>query len=235
MEFWNERLSKALIARSKKPVDLVKATGKSAASISGWLNGQTKMIEADNAMLVCAFLRISPWWLMFGKGKSGLEEELPTFAEQAVAIRNPDEEAVFDVLDVVAVCGPGRINPDYPEIIRSIVMPITEAYNLIGTRNTQGQIKIITAGNDSMVPTIKPSDILFVDTSVTQYSGEAVYILVHGGELICKRLSLLGKDLIVSSDNKFYGSWNWKDKPDDTQIVGKVIRALPMDFKVFAK
>lgn len=106
MEFWNERLSKALIARSKKPVDLVKATGKSAASISGWLNGQTKMIEADNAMLVCAFLRISPWWLMFGKGKSGLEEELPTFAEQAVAIRNPDEEAVFDVLDVVAVAAP---------------------------------------------------------------------------------------------------------------------------------
>lgn len=235
MEFWNHRLNKALAAREKKSVDLVKATGKSAASVSSWLSGATKMIEADNAVLVCDFLRISPRWLMFGRGPSGLEEELPPPSQNFVDTNNP-QEVVFNVLDVVALCGSGRINVDYPEIVKTLVMPVTEAYSLIGTKNSHGKIKVITASNDSMIPTINPNDLLFVDTSVKEYVGASIYILVHGGELVCKRISLRGKDLIVSSDNQFYPPWNWTtEKPEDTFIVGRVISALPMSFKVFVK
>ena len=112
-------------------------------------------------------------------------------------------------------------------------MPSERAFELIGTANRNGQIKVINAVKDSMIPTINPNDLLFVDVSVKEYVGESIYILYHGNELVCKRLSLVGKDLIVSSDNEFYKAWNWADKPEATKIVGKVLRALPMNFKVF--
>lgn len=139
--------------------------------------------------------------------------------------------AVFDVLDVKAACGAGASNADYPEIISSISMPPNEARQLIGSTNRSGAIRIIVAAKDSMVPNIQPDDLLFVDTSVHEYSGEAVYILLHGGELVCKRLSLVGRTLIVSSDNKAYPSWEWSERPDATRIVGKVLRILSMSFK----
>jgi phage repressor protein C with HTH and peptisase S24 domain len=104
---------------------------------------------------------------------------------------------------------------------------------LIGSQNKSGDIRIIVASKDSMTPEIQPDDLLFVDTSVRSYVGESVYILLHGGELVCKRLSLVGRTLTVSSDNKAYPSWPWDEKPDETSIIGKVLRALPMTFKKF--
>ena len=144
------------------------------------------------------------------------------------------DDAVFDHLDVRAACGDGFINADYPEVVRLLAMAPEEAQRLIGTINRSGAVKVIIAAKDSMTPTIQPDDLLFVDTSITEYAGEAVYILLHGGELICKRLSLVGKTLTVISDNKSYPTWSWNDRPDETVIVGRVLRALPMAFKTFS-
>lgn len=73
METWNERLAQAMDARGKIAADLSRVTKKKAASVSDWLSGKTKMMEADNAAVVCSFLRINHDWLFFGKGSSGLE------------------------------------------------------------------------------------------------------------------------------------------------------------------
>jgi len=141
--------------------------------------------------------------------------------------------SVFGMFDVKAACGDGIANADYPETVRTLVMSPSEARRLIGSTNKSGAIKVIVASKDSMVPTINPDDLLFVDTSVAEYIGEAVYILRHGGELVCKRLSLVGNTLTVSSDNRAYESWSWSDRNEETAIVGRVLRALPMTFKNF--
>ena len=149
------------------------------------------------------------------------------------SLEKTDDGVVFEALDVKAACGSGLISSDYPEIISRMVMPVEKAFELIGSINKSRNIKVIIAAKDSMVPTINPNDLLFVDTSINDYSGEAVYVLLHGGELLCKRLSLVGKDLKVISDNKSYESWLWIDRPEETRIIGKVVRALPMNFKNF--
>lgn len=143
------------------------------------------------------------------------------------------DSASFEMLDIKAACGDGKINSDHPEIIRTLVMSLEEAQKLIGSINKNGSIQIIIASKDSMTPAIQPDDLLFVDTSIKEYVGEAVYILLHGGELVCKRLSLAGKTLTVSSDNKAYPSWPWDERSEETKIVGKVLRVLPMNFKKF--
>lgn len=156
---------------------------------------------------------------------------------QAPAIDNESRKtgsSTFSLLDVRAACGDGAINDDYPEIVSSLTMPVGVAQSLIGTTNRAGSIKIIVAAKDSMMPTINPDDLLFVDISVSEYVGETIYILFHGNELVCKRLSLVGKNLTVISDNKAYPQWLWSDRPDTTRIVGKVVRALPIAFKKFA-
>jgi phage repressor protein C with HTH and peptisase S24 domain len=141
----------------------------------------------------------------------------------------------FDVLDVTAACGPGAVNVDYPEIIHRLEMPPEEARRLIGRTNTDDVVKIIRSTHDSMVPTIQPDDLLFVDASIRTFNGEGVYLLLHGGELICKRLTYVGRALTVISDNTHYPSWAWEERLDETQIVGKVLRALPMDMKNFGE
>src|SRR5690606_32158112 len=117
------------------------------------------------------------------------------------AVAPKKDQAVFELLDVHAACGAGYINDDHPEVVSTIFIPTQVAQAMLGTTNRSGSIKIVTAAKDSMVPTINPDDLLFVDTSITEYAGETVYLLLHGGEVVCKRLSLVGRDIVVSSDN----------------------------------
>jgi phage repressor protein C with HTH and peptisase S24 domain len=142
------------------------------------------------------------------------------------------DSVIFDLLDVCASCGSGEINENYPEVVRSIEMPMDEARRLIGKIGES--VKVIKAVHDSMTPTIQPDDLLFVDTSTTSFQGgEGIYLIYHDGGLLCKRISRVGKKLKVTSDNKHYDSWLWDDRMDDTRIIGRVLRALPMDFKNF--
>lgn len=162
-------------------------------------------------------------------GRSGYKQ---TSDQQTSPLNKPDI-ALFDLLNIRAACGESVVNQDYPEVVTSIAMPVDVARQLIGATNKNSSIKIIVAAKDSMVPTINPDDLLFVDTSVQEYIGETIYILLHGNELVCKRISLVGKNLTVTSDNEAYPPWLWSDKPDATRIVGQVLRTLPIEFKKF--
>lgn len=141
--------------------------------------------------------------------------------------------ALFDVLDVQAACGDGVVNGDYPEVMSTLSMPLSVAQKMLGTSNRSNSVKIVMAARDSMVPTINPEDLLFVDISITEYVSEGIYLLVHDSDLVCKRLSRPGKEIVVTSDNKTYPPWKWLDRPDNTRIVGRVLRALPIEFKIF--
>lgn len=190
--------------------------------------GNPRYISSKSCRRIEKILSIQDGWM--DQDHSGESREKTTTGQ---AFTKKPDESVFDVLDIKAACGSGIVNLDHPEVIKRLIMPSKKALELIGSANRNGQIRVITATKDSMLPTIKPNDLLFVDTTVKDFKGEAIYILSHGGELVCKRLQLLGKDLTVISDNKNYDSWKWESKPEETRIIGKVIRALPLDFKIF--
>lgn len=76
-ETWHKRLAAALLARKLDYKDLISVTGLSKPSVYAWkvdANKRSTMMDADNAALVCDFLRIHPLWLFHGKGASGLED-----------------------------------------------------------------------------------------------------------------------------------------------------------------
>jgi len=142
---------------------------------------------------------------------------------------------IFYLLDVEAECGEGKQNKDYPDVVYAINLSESEARERIGSLNKTGSIKIIIATGDSMIPTIRPHDLLFVDTAVVEYHGEGPYLLFRKYDgLVCKRLSMIGKILTVSSDNLHAGnSWAWGERHEEDKIIGRVLAALPIAFKQF--
>lgn len=200
-------------------VGLARLLNLSQQIVHNWENrGPSK----DGLLKAQMELGINATWVMESQG--------PMFISEHASLI---DQAKFDVLDAAAECGKGCVNQEHPEVVSSLTMPLEVANRMIGSSNRGDNIKIIVAVNDSMMPTINPGDLLFVDVTVREYGGESIYLLLHGGEMLCKRLSLAGAELMVSSDNRAYPSWQWSDRLESTRILGKVIRALPMDFKRF--
>jgi len=218
MDSFTDRITEALTDSGLKQADLARACGISSASVANWFSGATQSLRGKNLIRVSETLGVNPDWLSSGKGRK------KTAARHIGVV-------VFDLLDIRAACGSGAVNDDYPETVRSIEMPIEAARKLIG--RADDKVRIIRASKDSMAPTIQPDDLLFVDTNIIEYAGEGVYLLFHDGGLVCKRLQTVGKVLTVISDNDYYLPWSWTDRLEETRIIGKVLRALPMDMKNF--
>lgn len=140
-----------------------------------------------------------------------------------------EEKISIPVLDVRTSCGNGYNNDDYAPVLRRIEISKEDAWQ-IGIPIKEG-ICLFKAIGDSMEPGIYDSAHLLVDTTIREYVGQGIYVLNHGGELLCKRLSMKGSTLTVSSDNTAYPSWAWKDKPEATQIIGKITIRLRLDWK----
>jgi len=222
MNTLKERIEYVLAHTGWSRARLANEAGVSRSAPTEWLKGKSSSMSAKTAAKLEANSPFNAVWLSTGEGDR-FKKTVPD---------TQTDGARFDVLDVRAACGEGAVNPDRPETIRQIIMPVDEAMKQIGSANRNNNVKVIVAIKDSMTPTINPNDLLFVDMSVKEYRGEAIYILLHGGELLCKRIQLVGKDLVVISDNKAYEPWKWQDRPEETQIVGKVLRALPMNFRI---
>lgn len=91
MTTWHDRLQTALTARKKDWADLIKPTGKTKPSVYAWkptANARATTMNAENAALVCEFLRINVLWLFLGRGPSGLEEGEEYEKKSTAAVAN---------------------------------------------------------------------------------------------------------------------------------------------------
>lgn len=100
--------------------------------------------------------------------------------------------------------GDGRVNDDYPEVIRSV--DFTEPYirALVGFVPPPGRLKLVTGRGDSMIPTIMPGDVVLVDTGCAWFDGDGLYLVNSGNGQQIKRLHDKGGVIHVVSDNAIY-------------------------------
>lgn len=210
-------------------IALANAAEISATLVSRYIGG-TKGIGED---MVSKIEKNTGYLGWFGIHQTEDTNEAPTPKVRTSTQKAPRGGAVFHLLDVEAACGDGRQNSDYPEIVRSIVLSNEEARDRIGSLNKSGSIQVIVATGDSMVPTIQPHDLLFVDTAVTEFAGDGIYLIRRDHGLSCKRISMTGRTILVTSDNPVARDWKWKDKQESDAIIGRVLAALPMTFRQF--
>lgn len=211
-------------------IGLANRLEKDSSQVSQWLNGSAHSVTGKKRGLRPASARYIE--VKCGKPTGWLDVSHDRTTPTAIE-PTPTKGAVFFLLDAEAACGDGRQNEDYPEIVRSIVLSDAEAQDRIGSLNKSGSIQVIVATGDSMIPTIQPRDLLFVDTAVTEFSGDGIYLIRRDHGLSCKRLSMTGRTLLVTSDNPVARDWKWKDKRESDAIIGRVLAALPMTFRQF--
>jgi phage repressor protein C with HTH and peptisase S24 domain len=227
MNTLSERITFLLEFKSVSKAELAKACGVKPPSVSNWVDGRTKKLEGESLVRASIFFACNPLWLATGIGE-------PFAKVGDFYLENlSNSYAHFDVLDVKSACGAGYANDDHPVVISRLEMPLHVAEKLVGHVNRSSHIKIVTAHSDSMTPTIEPDDLLFIDTSCKEVRGDGIYLIIHAGGLLCKRIQKVGKTLQITSDNKVYAPWDWSDRDKDTFIVGKVICAHRMNFIKF--
>jgi transcriptional regulator with XRE-family HTH domain len=68
MEF-NDRIREAMESAKLGKTDLARATGKTSAAITQWIDGSTKSLKADTAQAIQVATGYSAMWLVTGRGE----------------------------------------------------------------------------------------------------------------------------------------------------------------------
>lgn len=228
---FSERLAQAMKNAGYTQGRLAKDVGMAQSSVNKLLkdaNGSRKTVE------IASVLGVRPEWLSTGEGEmasSGTREPAALYQVK------PSLNGIYrvDVLDVKASAGPGSIvTSDFVETIRAIEYTTEQARALFGNRPAT-HVKVITVNGDSMDGTISPGDQIFVDTGVTHFDGDGVYVFVFGKTLHVKRLQMQRDRLAVISDNPIYEKWYVKPEDEDAfYVMAKVLLRQSIDYKRFA-
>ncbi|MFW0822449.1 hypothetical protein C0Q87_01360 [Klebsiella aerogenes] len=222
-----ERLKEARSKRGLTQKALGELVGVSQAAIqkieTGKANQTTKLVEIANA------LGVQPEWLSSGEGV------MNTGGEHAAKVqsRNSASDTFrVDVLDLTVSAGPGIINNEFIEVLRSVEYSESDARQMFNGRKAD-QIRIINVRGDSMSGTIEPGDLLFVDISVQRFDGDGIYAFLYDDTAHVKRLQMMKDKLIVISDNKTYLPWEpiEKDEMNRVFVFGKVIGSMPQTYR----
>lgn len=134
----------------------------------------------------------------------------------------------IDVLDVVACCGNGVENFS-ENVIGQHMMTLTALREL--TSAAPENIKIIRAIGDSMTPTIRPGEMLWIDVSYTSPSSDGLYLIRIGKELLVRRIQLNPFDgsAVIKADNEAYRAFpaeNFESVPVLGRVIYHVVRMV---------
>lgn len=127
----------------------------------------------------------------------------------------------IDVLDVSACCGNGIENFEENVIGQQMMtLPALREFTAAAPEN----IKIIKAIGDSMVPTIYPGDVVWVDISFKEPASDGLYLLGVGKELMIKRIQInpFDNSATIKADNPQYETFQ-KGNYQEIKVVGKII------------
>lgn len=128
-----------------------------------------------------------------------------------------------------------QLDIGFPEFIHSIEIPKDKIHELFGRQSLE-DIKIINFNDDSMLPTFSPKDLLFIDTKISNFNGDGIYVFDFEDYIFIKRLQRVpGRKLAALSDNDRYTPFYLEDTDiSKIKIFGKLIKHLPLKFNDFA-
>lgn len=226
-----ERLKFTMDRAGISQAELASKVGVSQPAIWRLVAGQThttrKLVEIAHA------LGVSPEWL--STGKEALSTSPNFVVDNFYSSRDTDADNSFriEVLDLTVSAGPGLINSEFVEILRSVEYSANHARQMFNGRRPE-QIRIINVRGDSMLGTIEPGDLLFVDISIQHFDGDGIYAFLYDETAHVKRLQKMKDKLLVISDNKSYAPWDpiEKDEMNRVFIFGKVIGSMPQTYRI---
>lgn len=108
---------------------------------------------------------------------SGNEVPVPVVAGTAIATDYVRVEQIDAEAQMGAV---GRLNEDFPEVIRAMDFAPAYLRSVVGFIPPPGRLKLVTGVGDSMAPKIRPGEMVLVDTGCREFVGDGLYLINTG-------------------------------------------------------
>jgi len=152
-----------------KQVDFVRATGINQGELSGLL--KEKSFGEKRATAIERAAGMPGGYLSDGSTKVSTVAELATPSDY-VRVEQIDAEAQMGAV--------GRVNEDFPEVVRAMDFAPNYIRSVIGFMPPAGRLKLVTGVGDSMAPKIKPGEMVMVDTGCREFVGDGLYLINTG-------------------------------------------------------
>jgi len=180
---------------------LAEYCGVKPPSVNDWFSGATKSLRGESLVKAAEFLQVDELWLATGKGSMARSADKPMRLEVVQKNQRP-QHIRLPILEVSPAAGAGREPVDYPAVIDYLELPESWAQHRLG--RDLSKYRVLPVSGDSMSPTINDGDLVFVDTSVTSYQSNGVYVIIWHDRLLIKRLraSLSSGKIEIASDNE---------------------------------
>lgn len=150
--------------------------------------------------------------------ENGMPNNFLDQSEPTTAINNL---ITIDALNIEMIAGNGSTG-DLVKVVNQLQFEAEQFHTIYPKMNLK-TVKIISVKGDSMLPTFKHSDLLFVDTAINHFDGDGVYVFCYGNTLYLKRLQKAGNEFIVISDNSAYKDLKINSfETEQFHIFGKV-------------
>lgn len=137
--------------------------------------------------------------------------------------------SVRKIANIMVSAGNGYAMDDIHEYSDGDLLEISEFS--IPNHYTLDNLRAIKVDGKSMLPTLMPDEYVLIDVSQKQYTGDGLYVVNYGGNLIVKRLQFIpenGGTIEIISDNPQFKSYKLIMNDDQTSlyIIGKVVMQL---------
>lgn len=206
-------ITKLLKENNMTQAELAKAAGVSQQAVQQWCSGYTAP-RGKNLMAVCAVLKTSPNYVLFGQGS-------PANAK----IPGAELDEKFVRISHISVSG--SFKDELPPIhsIRA-----TDSWILAKCPSCDPKkLGLLTVQGNSMLPTIAHLDLVIVDTSVKTVSDDGIYVVSFSGETYIRRIQkqIDGGILLITDNQQFPPIRLSKDDLSDISIKGRCVLILP--------
>ena len=229
-ETYREKLQ-ILITEYGSQAALARQIDKAPAQISQWINavpsstGKPRSLKAGTAREIERKTGKPTGWF-----------DQPETDSAIISLKTEliiKDTTTLYLYDVAGACGGGHLNPEYPELLRSLEIPNTALQELLGTTNLKG-VQLCPPDGDSMEPAIPRRSITLIKTDIGEFQNSGVYLITFQGYTYIKRLARgKGGVIHVTSDNPAYAKSDFDIEPYEYEqliVHGKFWKTLPLDF-----
>lgn len=218
----SDRINLKMTEHNLSQADLVRGTSAGRATVSGWVNG-TNNPSAKHLDNLAKTLKTTTSWLLTGFADEGNNFQLVETWDSNTPLDEDEVEIPF-FKDFSFACGSGSIGDAIANEKRKLRMSKSTLRNLTITKENA---VAATASGDSMCPTIKDGDTIYLDLGRKTIKDGKIFAVCIGGLFYCKRLYNMpfgGVRIVSDNSEEFPEIVLTADeaKDQDFQIIGWV-------------
>lgn len=181
MQTTSDRIAQRMKELGLQHKDLVAATGASKGTVTNWINGVNSPTN-ERLIKLAQALKTTSSWLLTGNSTPEFTQIEPWDNN---TLLDGDEIEIPFFKDFSFACGGGSIGEAIANETRKLRMSKATLRNLsIMKENAVAA----TASGDSMSPTIKDGDTIYVDLGRKNIKDGKIFAICLGGLFYCKRL-----------------------------------------------